>query len=307
MAGQAVITINENQWSVSLATTYAELTTGLREVASINPGTGMLFILPSSQAISVDTTGMNFPIDIIFIANNLVVDVASNVDPGYLVTEETPCDSFLEVNANETFLVEVGDSVNVEVAPAEGFDFSSIMSFAMPLVVLGFVSGMVGGMAKLMGGSSHSSEARRLGEPKTEAERKKTHERLYGPEEEEYYRERGYRIVHVFPEKAELDEYITVTDPGKTTFKPGEVVSKETFDKENERVRKLGEREAKGVSSKEHHSMWLTPKQRETLEKKYGAVSVRWGEELAAVGDMETCEKAANAFYSKMKEAVSIA
>jgi hypothetical protein len=40
------------------------------------------------------------------------------------------------------------------------------------------------------------------------------------------------------------DQYVTIDDPGKTTFKPGEVISKEAFDKENERVRKLGEKPA---------------------------------------------------------------
>lgn len=41
-------------------------------------------------------------------------------------------------------------------------------------------------------------------------------------------------------------EYITIVDPGNTTFKPGEVISKEAFDKENERVKRLGESPATG-------------------------------------------------------------
>lgn len=41
-------------------------------------------------------------------------------------------------------------------------------------------------------------------------------------------------------------EYITITDPGQTTFKVGEIISREAFDKENERVKKLGERPATG-------------------------------------------------------------
>ena len=39
-------------------------------------------------------------------------------------------------------------------------------------------------------------------------------------------------------------DYVTIADPGKTTFKVGEVISREAFDKENERVKKLGERPA---------------------------------------------------------------
>jgi len=41
-------------------------------------------------------------------------------------------------------------------------------------------------------------------------------------------------------------EYVTITDPGKTTFKPGEIVSREAFERENERVKRLGEKPATG-------------------------------------------------------------
>lgn len=299
MSGQAVVTINENQWAVSVATTITELTTGLGGQSSIPAGTGMLFILPSRQAISVDTTQMNFPIDIIFIKDNSVLDIASDIDPGCLVTEETSCDSFLEINAGEAASVEAGDAVSVEVTPSEGFDFSQIVSFAIPLAAIGFVSAVVGGMLMSGSGSPHSSEGRRLGEPRSEKERAEVHKKMYGPEE---LPPRGTGLS----ERGEIGECITITDSGKTTFKPGEVVSKEAFDKENERVKRIGEREAKGVSSKGHHSIWLSPEQREMLEKKYGAVSVRWGEEVAAVGDLDTCEKAAKAFYSKLKGAIGI-
>ena len=160
MSGQAIISINENEWAVSLATTYAELTTGLSGVASLAPGTGMLFILPAKQQVTVDTNQMLFPIDIIFISDDTVIDIASNVQPGYLVTEETPCDLFLEVNAGEAAGVEVGDTVSTATIQQPGFDLSSIISFAIPVAVLGFVCAMAGGVMKVAGGSSspgHSS------------------------------------------------------------------------------------------------------------------------------------------------------
>ena len=156
MPGQATITINENQWNVWVASTYSELTTGLSEVASLAAGTGMLFILPAKQAVSVDTRDMSFPIDIIFISENTVIDVASNIQPGYLVTEETPCDMFLEVNAGEAAGVEVGDMVTTATIQQPGFDWSQITSFAVPLAALGFVCAMAGGVMKLAGGSASS-------------------------------------------------------------------------------------------------------------------------------------------------------
>ncbi|GAJ09916.1 unnamed protein product, partial [marine sediment metagenome] len=139
MPGTATVTINENQWNVEVASTIDELTTGLAGRASINPGTGMLFMMPASQQVTVTTQDMLFPIDIIFIANNIVVDVARGIEPGYEVTEETPCDSFLEVNAGEAELVEAGDAVSVEITSTGGFDWGSIISFAIPLAALGFV------------------------------------------------------------------------------------------------------------------------------------------------------------------------
>jgi len=196
MPGTALVTINDNQWSVEVANTTSELIQGLSGVASIPAGTGMLFILPARQLVTVQTEQMLFPIDIIFIKDDAVLSIAPNIQPGYLVEEATPCDGFLEVNANEAFGVEVGDAVTVEVISTPSFDWSSIVSFAIPLALLGFVCAMAGGMMKGISGSSHSSSSpRRLGEPKTEAERKETHYGKYGTKElpergkgrEEYY------------------------------------------------------------------------------------------------------------------------
>ncbi len=41
--------------------------------------------------------------------------------------------------------------------------------------------------------------------------------------------------------------HITIVNPGKTTFKRGEVISREVFNKENEKVSRLGEKPAKGM------------------------------------------------------------
>ncbi|GAI60147.1 unnamed protein product, partial [marine sediment metagenome] len=114
----------------------------------------MLFILPAKQQVTVDTRQMLFPLDIIFISDDTVIDVARNIQPGYLVTEETSCDMFLEVNAGEADGVEAGDAVSTAIIQQPGMDLSQVISFAIPLAVLGFVCAMVGGMAGLIGGSS---------------------------------------------------------------------------------------------------------------------------------------------------------
>lgn len=182
MPGQALVTINDNQWSVEVATTASELITGLSGRASIPAGTGMLFVLPARQLVTVDTTNMLFPMDIIFIKDDAILSIAPNIQPGYLVEEATPCDGFLEVNANEAELVEVGDVVNVEMVPTTGFDIGSVMSFVIPLAVLGFTFGLLSSMMKGSSGSSSSSSVRRLGEPRSEEERARVHKEFYGTE-----------------------------------------------------------------------------------------------------------------------------
>lgn len=60
------------------------------------------------------------------------------------------------------------------------------------------------------------------------------------------YRDSAHERIHK-PLLEQVPKHITIADPGKTTFKPGEVISKDAFDKENERVRKLGEKPATGT------------------------------------------------------------
>lgn len=138
MPGQAIVTIRDKQWQAYLATTYAELTTGLRGLSSILPGTGVLFVLPQDQTVTVTTRGLYFPIDIIFISSQLeVVSVAPGVLPNVLVTESTPARYFLEVNAGEVEGIESGDAVSIGVLQVtEATDWiAPVVSFAGVMMV----------------------------------------------------------------------------------------------------------------------------------------------------------------------------
>lgn len=179
MPGTAIVTIGEGEWSVDVATTSAELIQGLSGIASILSGTGMLFVLPARQVATIQTNEMLFPIDIIFIKDDTVLSIANNISPGYLVEEATPCDMFLEVNAGEAALVEVGAVVSTVITQEPvANNFSGIIAFVLPLAILAFIVGM------LPRGSSHSSNpSRQLGEPKTDVERKETHYAKYGTKE----------------------------------------------------------------------------------------------------------------------------
>lgn len=148
MANQAIVTINDKQWPASLAITYAELTTGLRGLPSLPAGTGMLFVLPRDQAVTVTTRGMLISIDIVFISGQLeVVDVALGVSPDLLVSESMPVRYFLEVNAGEAEGIAVGDVVSISVSQTVteagvGDGISPVVTFAGMMMVGAFMAKM---------------------------------------------------------------------------------------------------------------------------------------------------------------------
>jgi len=115
MAGQAVVTIRDNQWQVSLATDYLELIQGLSNAPQIPSKTGMLFDLGHDTIFTVTTKEMLFPIDIVRISSAMTVtDVAHDVQPGQLVTSDTPARYFLEVNAGEASGINLAEQVAIQ-------------------------------------------------------------------------------------------------------------------------------------------------------------------------------------------------
>ena len=318
MPGTATVTINGNEWSVNVANTTTELIQGLSGIASLAVGTGMLFVLPARQVVTVQTEQMLFPLDIIFIKDNTVLSIANNILPEYLVEEATPCDMFLEINAGEADEVEVGAIVSTVTiqGPEAGFDFSSIIGFVLPLALLGFVFGI------LPKSSSHSSNpGKQLGNPKTEAERRETHLAKYGSKElpekgkgrervtttcpicskeivvegynsttrsealrKHIEEKHSHHSIHGEPRRRLVEEYgswavgraeavcpeddiacvtreakrlmetirgrygkaeyVTIKEPGATVFHPGDTISIMALERENKRMRELGEKEA---------------------------------------------------------------
>lgn len=126
MPGQAIVVVDGKQWAVNIASTYAELTTGLSGIASMGAGTGVLFDMGVDQAsISVNMAQMLFPLDIVFINSAYgVVGVLHDVQPSesaeFQAVGALGARYFLELNANEAEGVSVGDSVSIsgQVQPA---------------------------------------------------------------------------------------------------------------------------------------------------------------------------------------------
>jgi uncharacterized membrane protein (UPF0127 family) len=144
MAGQALVTIRDKQWQVNLAIDYLELIQGLSNTPQIPSATGMLFDLGYDTIFTVTTKEMLFPIDIVRISSALTVtDVAHNVQPGQLVTSESPARYFLEVNAGEASDISVSDQAAVQLiasaAPMQ-IDISGIM---VALLAMALMASMV--------------------------------------------------------------------------------------------------------------------------------------------------------------------
>jgi len=140
MPGQAIVTVRDRRWTVSIADAPWELSQGLGGLPELPAGTGMLFDTGWEQIIQVTTLPMLFPIDIAFLSDSLVVtEVYRNVEPGYIVTSTLPARYFLEVNAGELEGVEAGDRATVEFLPLE--EIPVIIPDWMTLVTsfLGFV------------------------------------------------------------------------------------------------------------------------------------------------------------------------
>ncbi len=149
MPGEAVVAIKDKQWSVAVANTYTELTSGLSEVESLPAQTGMLFDMGTDYSdMSIDMSRMLFPLDIIFINSTQgVVGVLHDVQSGedaYFSNNALPgARCFLEVNAGEAEGIEVGDSVDIQgyTQPAQT-SIDSLVNFMFAGMVVIMMSGL---------------------------------------------------------------------------------------------------------------------------------------------------------------------
>lgn len=146
------VTIRDKQWSVTLATTYAELTSGLSGLAELAPSSGMLFDMGlDATVIQINMAEMLFPLDIIFINSTQgVVGVMRNVQPGEAEVDFQSLGGsgaryFLEVNAGEAEGVESGDAVDIQGAgQATAIDMGAVMQGIIATVVVVAVVGTIG-------------------------------------------------------------------------------------------------------------------------------------------------------------------
>lgn len=162
---QATVTVDEQVWSVTVASTIAELLQGLSGVESMPAGTGMLFDLGSEQAIiEINMTEMLFSLDVLLVNEALVVvGKVSNLPAGgtYSFTGNGGARYFMEVNAGELADVSIGGSVAIAgYTPGMPIDISSLMGMMIVVMMMSMIMKSVGGM--FGSHSIHGPERERL-------------------------------------------------------------------------------------------------------------------------------------------------
>jgi hypothetical protein len=120
---EAVVKISSVEIPVELARTQAELEQGLSGRPSLEADKGMLFVFSRPGTYSFWMPDMHFPIDIIWINNDKVVDISADVsnefdaeDPVFYRPSE-PAQYVLEVNAGYAAEkeIKIGDEVALPV------------------------------------------------------------------------------------------------------------------------------------------------------------------------------------------------
>lgn len=119
----AKVTIKDQTFTVPVATSEKDLQMGLSKKKSIGEKSGLLFTFDKEDYYPFWMKEMQFPIDIIFIRNNRIVTIYTNVQPPKdkeenlpIYKPEEPADSVLEVKANtaEKYNFKKGDEVIIK-------------------------------------------------------------------------------------------------------------------------------------------------------------------------------------------------
>jgi uncharacterized protein len=114
----ANIIINDKSVKVEIADSLDKQIQGLSNRSSLPPDTGMLFVFSKAQIQKFWMKDMNFPLDIIWIDNNKIVNISPNLAPEGAAPANTyssiyNCNYVLEVNAgfSEKNNIKIGDYV----------------------------------------------------------------------------------------------------------------------------------------------------------------------------------------------------
>jgi uncharacterized membrane protein (UPF0127 family) len=116
------VTIDNHTFSVEVATTSAQQQQGLSGKASLPKNQGMLFVFKTAARYPFWMKDMEFPLDMIFINNNKIVDIIQNIPTPKngntnlpIYTPSASDNQTLEINAglSKAYGFKNGDAVKV--------------------------------------------------------------------------------------------------------------------------------------------------------------------------------------------------
>lgn len=116
------VTINSQTYEVEVAATAEEQTLGLSHRSSLAKQRGMLFPFDVPSRPFFWMKDMKFPIDIVWIRDDQIVDISSNLSVPSLETApddlptyqpKTDAEYALELNAGEAANMKIGDTVRI--------------------------------------------------------------------------------------------------------------------------------------------------------------------------------------------------
>lgn len=117
-----IITINNQKFKVTIASSQQEKEVGLSETKSLSENQGMIFLFEKPDYYSFWMKNMKFPIDIIYINNDTIVTIKNNVpliktqENPTIYSSTQPADKVLEIQAgfSEKYKFKNGDKVTYE-------------------------------------------------------------------------------------------------------------------------------------------------------------------------------------------------
>lgn len=119
---QPNISIDNHTFNIVTATTVSEQEKGLGNRTSLNTNSGMLFIFNTPGNYGFWMKDMEFPLDIIYINNNKIINIFTLKKPNnnsqlQIVYPKKPSKYVLEINANlsKKYNLKTGDSVKINL------------------------------------------------------------------------------------------------------------------------------------------------------------------------------------------------
>lgn len=120
-SSQVIVSVNGHNYLAQIAKTDQERERGLSDRESLGAGQGMLFVFDKPDAYGFWMKDMKFPLDIIWINGNTVVDIKSNLppeghSPALIYKPQAPADYVLEINQGEVEKngFKIGDKVEIK-------------------------------------------------------------------------------------------------------------------------------------------------------------------------------------------------